>query len=165
MAGDLTAVIRPNTSGKTALLQALGMMFRVAPAARGAESAGSAGKRQPPMPKWQGDFMTKCRFRTARFEISALVVRIPTQIFPGKSNRIEVAYFFVSLRPSPIDWSHILASPHRREIETEPAKFCAIGENGKSADRHHVMPSRDRGIAGKLYPAIWTTGVQTFQDQ
>ncbi|HZM08527.1 MAG TPA: CDP-diacylglycerol diphosphatase, partial [Methylocella sp.] len=53
-----------------------------------------------------------------------------------------------------IDWSHILASPHRREIETEPAKFCAIGENRKSVNHHHVMPKRDHGIARKLNPAI-----------
>ena len=90
--------------------------------------------------------MTDWRYLAARLDVGTLVVRVPPQILPGKSNRVEVAYFFVSLRPSPIDWSHILASPHRREIETEPAKFCAIGENGKSVKRHHVMPSRDQGL-------------------
>jgi hypothetical protein len=107
--------------------------------------------------------MTNCRYLAARLEVGTLVVRIPPQIFPGKSNRVEVAYFFVSLRPSPIDWSHILASPHRTGIETEPAKFCAIGENGKGVNRHHAMPSRDRGIAGKLYPVMRNTVVLTVQ--
>jgi hypothetical protein len=130
-----------------------------------AESAGSAGKRQPPMPKWRRGNMTNCRYLGARLEVGTLVVRVSPQILPSKSNRVEVAYFFVSLRPSPIDWSHILASPHRRGIETEPAKFCAIGENGKSVNRYHVMPSRDQGIAGKLYPAMRTTVVRTSQDQ
>ena len=130
-----------------------------------AESAGSAGKRQPPMPNRLGDFMTKCCCRIAGSEVRAPVVWVPPQIFPGQSNRVEVAYFFVSLRPSPIDWSHILASPHRREIETEPAKFCAFGGNGKSVNRHHVMPKRDHGIARKLNSAMRNTVVRTSQDQ
>jgi hypothetical protein len=94
--------------------------------------------------------MTNCHYFAARLEICALVIRVPPQIFPGKSNRIEVAYLFVGLRPSPVDWSHFLASPTCNEIETEPAKFCAIDANGKSVNRHRVMPSRDQGIASNF---------------
>jgi hypothetical protein len=52
--------------------------------------------------------MTNCRYFAARLEVGTLVVGVPPQILPGKSNRVEVAYLFVGLRPSPIDWSHIL---------------------------------------------------------
>lgn len=57
-----------------------------------------------------GRRLIDCTGRVARSQIVLLIIRVPAQKFPRQSGGIEVLCGFVSLRPPPVEFSHILVS-------------------------------------------------------